>query len=366
MRSHAADGTAGSARALHRFGLAALALLVSAGLILLAGCSDDGTESALGGVCAEPERTLRLGFYAYFAPVSSSVGADADDPDFDMHIGYEADLLSALEAMQRTGLRFERRAIAVWPDIWLLPAGPDYDIVGGGITILDARRRDSSGNEAIVFTSGHIAFRQSLLVRAEEVARLSSHAALTSTDRVGVLAGTTGEARLLELTGLADEDGLLAAGVRIRTASGELTADGTERYSIRSDGAAPQLSERRLIIPPGEDMPQVVYPATDQGEQELLEALAAGEIDAIARGEVGNRLAADAAADTAAGTFAVTALDPAVEWGGFALDADDRDVADCIDSRIAYLTDERRIGYQEWLADPQVFMQRAERWNRER
>lgn len=360
MHIQAADRTAGTARALHRLALAAIALLISAALIVLAGCSDDGPDSALGEVCAEPERTLTLGFYAYYAPVSSSVGADPEDPDFDKHIGYEADLLTALEAMQRTGLRFERRAIARWPDIWLLAAEPDYDIIGGGITILDARRRDSSGNEVIVFTSGHIAFRQSLLVRAPDAARLSIHAALTSSDRVGVLAGTTGEARLLELTGLADEHGVLGAGVRIHTPSGELTSDGTEQYSIRSAQAVPQLRERRLIVPPDEGMPQVVYLAAGQGEQELLEALAAGEIDAIARGEVGNR----EAADTAAGTFTVTALDPAVEWGGFALDADDRDLAHCIDRRIEYLTDERRIGYQEWLADPLVFIRRAEHWNR--
>jgi ABC-type amino acid transport substrate-binding protein len=362
MHTQAADGTARSARALYRAAPAALAFLVSAALIVFAACSDDSPQSAPREVCVEPERTLTLGFYAFYAPVSSSVGADAEDPDFDRHSGYEADLLTALEAMQRTGLRFERRAIARWPDIWLLAAEPDYDIIGGGITILDARRRDSSGNEVIVFTSGHIAFRQSLLVRAQDAARLSSHDALTSSDRVGVLAGTTGEARLLELTGLADEDGVFTAGVRIRTSSGELTSDGTARYSIRSAQSIPQLSERRLIIPPDQGMPQVVYPAAGQGERELLEALTAGEIDAIARGEVGNR----EAADSAAGAFAVTALDPAVEWGGFALDAEDGDLADCVDLRIGYLTDERRIGYQEWLADPQVFMQRAERWNRER
>lgn len=186
----------------------------------------------LGEVCVEPERTLTLGFYAHYAPIRSSAGVDPEDLDFDIHIGYEADLLTALEAIQRTGLRFERREIARWADVWLLASEPGYDIIGGGITILDAWRRDSSENEELVVTSGHIAFRQSLFRRAQDAARLSSHAALTNSDRVGMLAGTTEGARLLELTGLADEDGVLAAGVRIRTASGELTSDSTAQYSI--------------------------------------------------------------------------------------------------------------------------------------
>lgn len=55
------------------------------------------------------------------------------------------------------------------------------------------------GGRRFVFTAGHIEFRQSLLVRAADAQRLGRHRDLTDADRVGVLAGTTGEARLLEL-----------------------------------------------------------------------------------------------------------------------------------------------------------------------
>ena len=62
------------------------------------------------------------------------------------------------------------------------------------------------------------------------------------------------------------------------------------------------------------------------------------------------------------GAFAVTVLDAAVEYGGFTLAAEDADLATCIDDKINYLTDDRRIGYGEWRQDPLVFMTRARMW----
>ena len=86
--------------------------------------------------------------------------------------------------MDGAGISFNRRAIAAWDEIWLQSASPQYDIVGGGITILDSRTRDSNGEEQVAFTSGHIAFRQSLLVRADDAPSLQSHADLNSNVRV--------------------------------------------------------------------------------------------------------------------------------------------------------------------------------------
>ena len=142
--------------------------------------------------CSPAERTLRFGFYAHFEPVSYSADPDPASPGIDIHRGYEADLLTALEAMEGADLSFSRRGIAAWDGIWLLPSGPRYDIVGGGITIIEARTRAADGGRAIVFTAGHIEFRQSLLVRAADAERLARHRDLTGADRVGVLAGTTG------------------------------------------------------------------------------------------------------------------------------------------------------------------------------
>lgn len=309
--------------------------------------------------CVEEGRELRLGFYAHFAPVSHSSDGEPGSAGFDVHQGYEAGLLTALEAMDGVGVSFSRRGIGVWDDIWLASAGPEFDVIGGGITILDSRTRDAQGREAVVFTSGHISFRQSLLVRAGEESRFTSYDDLTSDVRVGALAGTTGEARLLELTGLTNSDGVLADGVVGDTPDGEVVADGSADYFITAATASENLAGRRGMRPPADNMPEIVYLGDQLGETELLAALSDGRIDALARGEVGNRDAAHASYDA----FVVALLDAAVERGGFTLDVDDSELAACLSDRIDFLTDEMSIGYGDWLLDPSVFMRRAEVWN---
>ncbi len=310
--------------------------------------------------CIQQEEEVNVGFYAYFAPVSHSADEDPNSDGFDTHLGYESDLLSAIEAMDGAGLSFSRKPIALWDDIWLSPVKPEFDMVGGGITILESRTKNDDGETVVDFTSGHIAFRQSLLARAEDADRLSSYDALTSEDRVGALAGTTGEHRLLEIVGYVDGDGVLASGVQIETPGGALTADGSDAYVITSSFQTDNMEGRRSLTPPRDDMPRVIYLGDVEGENELLDALRAGDIDAVARGEIGNR---DAVAESS-DALAVAALDDKVELGGFAIAVEDTDLLASIDSKINYLTDNRSIGYAEWLADPDVFMKRAKEWER--
>ena len=329
-------------------------VMVAMSLACLAACSaGDGEERA----CSD--RTLNVGFYAYFAPVSYSADADPGSEGFNTHLGYEADLLTALEAMEGPGLSFSRRGIALWDDIWLLSETEEYDIIGGGITILDSRTMDSSGNAVVSFTIGHITFRQSLLVRAGDADRLARHGDLTADVRVGALANTTGEARLLQLTGLVKGGGVLVPGVRVDTPQGTVAADGSSGYFITAAGESENLVGRTHLYPPSGNMPQVVYLGDESGEQELLDALADGTIDALARGEIGNR----DASSVSNGQFVVTALDDAVELGGFTVSADDEALASCLDERVNWLTDNRGIGYAEWLENPSVFMDRARMWN---
>ncbi|MCY4550202.1 MAG: transporter substrate-binding domain-containing protein [Defluviicoccus sp.] len=268
----------------------------------LALCTALAMSAPAVATCPDESTTLRFGFYAHFNPVSYSADRDPAALGFNVHLGYEADLLSALEATSGTNLKFKRTGIAVWDRIWLLAANSRYDVVGGGITILPARTRDASGKRAIAFTRGHIRFRQSLLVRVKDASRLSRYADLTSRDRVGVVRGTTGEIRLFELM----------------------------RHALP-----------RVIAFPDETA--------------LIEALLEGSIDAVARGEIGNR----AVERLYAGQLRVTALDTRVETGGFAVAAKNTALAACIDRHISHLTDNARIGYGAWLADPTVFMRRA-------
>ncbi|MCY3708433.1 MAG: transporter substrate-binding domain-containing protein [Caldilineaceae bacterium] len=346
---------------LWRAGLVGRGVLVVLCLVA-AGCTyappaEQGGRSAER--CVEEGRVLNVGFYAYFAPVSYSADEDPDAEGFQTHLGYEADLLTALEAMEGAGFAFARHPIAVWDDIWLLAATPQYDIVGGGITILDSRTVDAAGRKAVAFTAGHVAFRQSLLVRAEDEGRLAGYDDLTGGVRVGALAGTTGEFRLLELVGLVDGDGVLAAGVRVETPGGAVVADGGPDYVITAAGESDSLAGRRHLHPPSDDMPQVVYLGDETGETALFEALEEGRIDAIARGEIGNRETAHARG----GDFVVTALDEDVEYGGFALAAEDGALAACLQRMIDWLTDDRKIGYASWREDAGVFMRRAALWN---
>lgn len=333
------------------------ARLFGAWLLCVAAISAPAAASQ-PAACTDGERPLTLGFYAHFAPVSYGADGAPGSAGFDVHRGYEADLLSALEAVDGAKLSFSRRGIAAWDGIWLRPAGPRYDIVGGGISILDSRTRDASGETAIVFTAGHIAFRQSLLVRAEDAERIARHRDLTGAHRVGVLAATTGEARLLELTGIADGAGVLAAGTRVDTPGGTVVADGGADYVVTAAGASPGLAGRRQLHPASAALPTVAYYPDDTA---LIEALAAGRIDAVARGEIGNR----AEVRAHGGAFAVTALDGRAETGGFALAAGDAALAACIDRWIGRLTDGGRIGFREWFDDPSVFMRRARQSNTE-
>ena len=191
--------------------------ILALGLFIPVACSFDPGQPV---ACGKEDRELKVGFYGYFAPVSYSESGDPSSPGFNTHRGYEADLLTGLEAMEDPRLSFSRRGLAEWDDIWLQSAAERYDMVGGGITILKSRTRDAQGREAVAFTSGHVSFRQSLLVRAEDAQTIASHADLTGAMRVGALAGTTGEHRLLELLRLVNDQGVLVEGVRVETPDG--------------------------------------------------------------------------------------------------------------------------------------------------
>ncbi len=316
------------------------------------------------GVCRDGGRILNVGFYSDFKPVSYSEDRASGSGGFNVHRGYEADLLTALEAMDGAGLSFSRRGIGdPFRGIWLKAARPEYDIVGGGITIREDRTRNDAGEKVVVFTSGHISFLQTLLVRAQDKERLDSYDKLTRAYRVGVVAETTGEERLLQLTGITDENGVLVSGTRVAVEGGAVVvADGGKSYFITAAGESDRLEKRKSISPADSTMPQVRY--YDQ-EGKLLDALKNGEIDAVARGNIGNSDAS--VASGGALVMAVQDPDPARrERGGFALQVADAALAACLDEKINLLTDNGRIGYPEWKANPSVFMERARNFEKRR
>ena len=58
----------------------------------------------------------------------------------------------------------------------------------------------------------------------------------------------------------------------------------------------------------------------------------------------------------------MTALDERAEVGGFAVAVEDAELAACLDRHIAWLTDNGRIGYEEWIEAPVIFLWRARQW----
>lgn len=334
---------------MRRFGLGHAAVAVA---LLLCGT---GLEASAAQLCEARDEPLRFGFYYDYAPISYSEDRRAGTAGYHRHRGYEADLLSGLEALEDAGLAFERRAIGYWasedPPIWLLSATPDFDVVGGGIIIREDRTKNAEGETAIAFTTSHLAVRQSMLVRAEDAERLRNHASLTSETRVGVLGGTTGEAGMLRLTGYVDERGVLKAGTRI-----EIVADGTDHVRITAGLHQVQIAAWRFLHPPDENLPTIVYLAGD----ELLPALADGRIDVIGRDEV----VLGVAASESGGAFVVTGIDTeSRELGGFSVDVDDTSLLACLNERVPWLTAGGNVGYPEWQRDNTVFAQRAALWN---
>ena len=321
--------------------IGALALLVPA----LAACS--------GGA-----DTLVVGFSPFYDQVSYNASSDPDADGYNTHLGYEADLLTALESMDGLGLSFEPKPIPEWPGIWLKSATDEFDVVGGGITIREARTRNEAGEVVVAFTNGHIAFRQSLVVRGEDAERMATHEQLTGDMIIGVYRDTTGEGRLLQLTGLSDTAGALAAGVRVSTPNGDVVADGSDAYTITAASASAILAGRSHLYPPDDTMPQVVYLPADIGRDELHAMLLNGVID----GRAGEEIENSNAVHGSDGELAVAAPDSLVEYGGFTVDADDTELLAKLNEGIDWLTDHRRIGYAEWRADPTVFMQRAAQW----
>ncbi len=336
--------------------MSGLAVIAGVAALAAAVLAPRGAESAM---CTDGTRVLRVGFYSDFKPVSYSADLAPGSLGFDVHRGYEADLLTALEALKGAGLSFSRRGIGnPFSGIWLKAARPEFDIVGGGITVREDRTRNETGDRVIRFTAGHISFLQTLLVRAEDAARLDGHDKLTSTHRVGAVAQTTGEERLLQLTGITGENGVLVAGTKVSMEGGAVVVADGKRHFVTAARASGGLEKRRSISPAGPTMPQVRYYDL---EKELLDALADGEIDAVARGNIGNRDAS--AASGRALVIAARDPDPAKrERGGFALDAADAALAACLDEKINLLTDNGRIDYPQWKANPSVFMERARKF----
>lgn len=236
------------------------------------------------------EGTLSVCSYAEFTPISYGDGE-----------GYEADLVRSIARSWDVEVTFT--PTEVFDGIWMLPSDPaqECDIAIGGITPTDERKAQGA-----VFSPTTATFSQSLLVRRADFdsGKITDYPSFAGTDMViGVVPGTTGESYAQQR---AEEAGLPPTVLR-------------------------------------------QYPS----EAELLVALRDGEIDAIARGQIGNEY--QESQEPSVVTIARRSFGE-----GFAISVDpaNAELQAALAQAIAQATKDGTVGYPEWLADPTVFDRR--------
>lgn len=185
----------------------ALASLVLVPALLLAGCGDDDDESAAsssGSGDAEIE-LVSDGALTVCSDTPYEPFEFTDDDGTDT--GYDMDLLRAIA--EDAGLELEVKDLPFDGILGSLAAG-DCDVVASAVTITDERA------EQVDFSEPYFDADQSLLVKADQAAELSSLSALAG-KTIGVQGGTTGEtyaqenAEGAEIESFEDSDGLFGA-----------------------------------------------------------------------------------------------------------------------------------------------------------
>ncbi len=339
-------------------------ILIGAGIYI--DCPPGGCDSADAAACEAARQTLadfpamrvQYGFYTDYNPVSYSV---AQESSSHRPMGYEPDLVAAVETLSGGKLSFDALALGnPFSGIWLKAAQEPHDMVGGGITALPERTRDAEGRPVIRFGVGHINFFQSLLVRVASA--IEQHDDLTSEHRVGLERGTTGEKRLLELTGIIDTAGFIRAGTRVLLADGTLliagSPDSESALRIAAGTGSAAIDTRIRLTPHGDDQPEALYFNTFD---EQISALLEGAVDALAGDEVGNRIAARDIPG-----LRLTAIDTGGnEQGAFSYP--DTPAGNALrvtmNTAITCLTANRTIGFVEWFdSGGTIFAERAKQW----
>jgi ABC-type amino acid transport substrate-binding protein len=225
--------------------------------------------------------------YSEFQPVSYGDGK-----------GYEADLLRGVARIWNIGVKFYPEN--VYEGIWRLPsrAYTLCDVSIGGISPTQARER-----EGAAFSVKTTAFRQSLLVRKADFdsGRITSYDSFRGKGlKIGVVPGTTGEQYA--------------------------------HVTARDHGVPASVF--------------VQYP----GEAGLLAALGNMSIDAIARGEIGNRYQ-----QSLDPKFVTIATRDFGEGFAVAVDAGNRPLLRKLNEALECLTDHGKVDVARWLGQPDVF-----------
>jgi hypothetical protein len=158
-----------------------------------------------------------------------------------------------------------------------------------------------------------------------------------------------------QLAGVTDQEGYVTAGTVIELGRDTKLVTGERTHRITPSFVTAGIEARERLH--ARDGLRVIYLSSENAQ---IEALTSGRVDALARGEIGNLIAAGASA----GALRVTAIDAAdTERGAFSYpntEAGDR-LRTAMDVLLICLTDDGAIGFPQWHADAQVFQERAAR-----
>lgn len=232
--------------------------------------------------------------YSKFTPISYGVEGQ----------GYEGDLLRAVATLWGKEIKFYPESI--YEGLWLLPS-KDYniaDISMGGMTPSAYRMKQGA-----LFSMETIPFNQSLLVRKTDYTsgRIVSYQSFKGSHlKIGVVPGTTGE-RYAHLR--------------------------AKEYHL----------SRNVFV-------------TYKSESDLLPALMSGKIDAIARGDIGNKY--QESQNSALITIAQKSFG---EHFAFAINNANPELKNNLDHAIKQITNNGQITYVQWLKNHNIFMERVHR-----
>jgi ABC-type amino acid transport substrate-binding protein len=236
-------------------------------------------------------RVLNVISYSEFAPISYGVDGQ----------GFEGDLLRAIASLWNIPIEFH--PVSIYDDIWMLPsqASQQADIAMGGITPTPARLKQGA-----IFSVGTTSFAQSLLVRKTDIksGRIDSYHFFKDNHlKIGVVPGTTGEL-----------------------------------YASR------RAKENNL--PPDTIVPY-------ESESLLIPALLEGEIDAIARGEIGNKFQ-----ELKHKELIYFEQKDFNEHFSYAVDKSNPNLALHLNAAITFFTDNGKIEYEQWSMNKGIFWER--------
>lgn len=327
-------------------------LIAIAGLLIASQYSLDAKE-------------YQVAFYTGFEPVSYSASPEPSDPGFNDARGYEIDLLKAIEAIPDSNMSFKFHGVNQWRDIWLTPyRSPEIDLVVGGIDEEERRKKNSIGKKVVDVTHKTLTFKQSLLMNKSDAAKVKTFNDLNCDYTIGVIRESTEENRFLLQSKLIGnlQLGKIRKGAKVVLENkDEITSDGELRIY------EPKLKTRTMIIPPDCPAPKVKY-YTD--EPLMYSDLNEGKINGIASDHIGNQFEAS----KSNGKLFVTAISTLdcpheksidcdkPEYATMYLKADDKELQDKLNKYIDYLTNNGAIEFEDWKANPNIFMQRAKNY----